>query len=650
MTKALKISDIIEFAKEAKGLCFSSSYKNAKEILNWGCSQGHRWETSYDNMLRRVKKNTWCLECLGRAPITIELCKDLAIAKSGACLSDVYEDSNSDLKWRCNLGHEWSATYSNVSRTSWCPVCAKNRLSVPKKYTLLDCVNFANDRRGKCLSKFYKNTNENMEWECEKNHVFYSRFSTLLQGAWCARCKSISNIICNRLTYYERIKKLSEAAGYKYLNLEYIDAKSLGEWECSEGHKFKLSHDYFTQNLDRHSSMCKTCNGRLPIKIEDCQKIAISKGGLCHSVEYYNSATLMAWECSNGHEWRAVFGSIKNGTWCPDCAIRRNADNQRGCLQDCFELAATRNGKCLSSEYIKSNSKYKWECEYGHTWMAVYSSVKQGAWCPECVGKKKVDISECVEYAKLKGGKCLSKSMKGVKSFLTWKCSYGHKWKSTFDNIKNNEKWCPDCANKIRGDKQRLTVEDCRDLAEHNGGTLISNEYTVSGDLYIWQCSNGHQWQATHNNIKRGKWCPYCKQSVGEEITRQIFEYLFSEKFPKIRPTDLINPLTNMKLELDGFSEKLKIAFEHQGEQHLKYIEYFHGDYESFDRQVKRDELKKEYCKSKNIILIHVPQIDYNSNHCEIVQLVIDDLETQGIKVNHLSVGFRLDVKRLRHK
>lgn len=48
-------------------------------------------------------------------------------------------------------------------------------------------------------------------------------------------------------------------------------------------------------------------------------------------------------------------------------------------------------------------------------------------------------------------------------------------------------------------------------------------------------------------------------------------EYLLNTIFKKRRDlTWNINPKTGKKLELDGFSEDLKIAFEFQGKQHYE--------------------------------------------------------------------------------
>ena len=67
---------------------------------------------------------------------------------------------------------------------------------------------------------------------------------------------------------------------------------------------------------------------------------------------------------------------------------------------------------------------------------------------------------------------------------------------------------------------KKIFIEDCHKLAESKGGKFLSPKYSVSGARYEWQCGNGHIWQAQHNNIFKGGWCPECaglkKKSIKE--------------------------------------------------------------------------------------------------------------------------------------
>ena len=66
--------------------------------------------------------------------------------------------------------------------------------------------------------------------------------------------------------------------------------------------------------------------------------------------------------------------------------------------------------------------------------------------------------------------------------------------------------------------------------------------------------------------------CTKCKSSIffREAWARFICEQLVGKEFPKKRPDFLIPRSKRRPLELDGFCESLKLAFEYQGEQHYK--------------------------------------------------------------------------------
>jgi len=108
-------------------------------------------------------------------------------------------------------------------------------------------------------------------------------------------------------------------------------------------------------------------------------------------------------------------------------------------------------------------------------------------------------------------------------------------------------------------------------LAEQRGGKCISENYENDMSKMFWICSENHTWEATPNNIKRGKWCPTCSKGIGERTCRLAFEKIFRKEFNSIRPNWLINNFGN-KMELDGYNDELKIGFEHQGRQHYSEI------------------------------------------------------------------------------
>jgi hypothetical protein len=58
-------------------------------------------------------------------------------------------------------------------------------------------------------------------------------------------------------------------------------------------------------------------------------------------------------------------------------------------MQAVQEVASARGGQCLSA-YSNSQTKLEWQCGNGHQWWATFASVKQGSWCPQCKGDRRV--------------------------------------------------------------------------------------------------------------------------------------------------------------------------------------------------------------------------------------------------------------------
>ena len=123
--------------------------ETTKTKLKWKCSQGHIWDTTPSTVLR----GAWCPKCSGvnaqkNNTLTIQEMQEIANSRGGECLSKIYRNANTKLKWKCSEGHIWEAKPTNVKNGTWCKTCkGLDKLSIE------DMQFLAQSRRGKCLSK-----------------------------------------------------------------------------------------------------------------------------------------------------------------------------------------------------------------------------------------------------------------------------------------------------------------------------------------------------------------------------------------------------------------------------------------------------------------------------------------------------------------
>jgi hypothetical protein len=488
--------------------------------------------------------------------------KELARSKGGECLSDVYVNTNTKLKWRCEEGHEWKAVPSSIKTGTWCPYCAG-----VAKSTIEEMRQIASDRGGECLSEEYVGSHSKLEWKCTNNHTWEATPTDIKSDKWCPYCSSgISERVC-RKTFENIFQKdfpktkpqwlinsrgnRMELDGYcdslniafEYQGIQHFRRKDIfhindGEFNqrrrddelkrqlCRNKEVTLIEVPYYVKYKDMFNYIIGELqkNGielpNIPIDAYDYQtyegvydpknllefqEIAKSRGGECLSESYMGIDEKMRWRCDKGHVWEATPYHIKHrNQWCPECAgiVKLNIEEMR-------HIAKKRGGKCLSEEYINLLTKLKWQCKERHEWEATPGNIKSGKWCPYCLGLYKT-IEDMRKIAKERGGKCLSEKYINSQTKLKWRCDKGHIWMAVPSSIINAGAWCPDCAGNVQ-----LTIEEMKQIAKSRDGECLSDVYVNADTKLKWRCKKGHEWEANPRNIKHGKqWCPNCGGTV----------------------------------------------------------------------------------------------------------------------------------------
>jgi hypothetical protein len=143
------------------------------------------------------------------------------------------------------------------------------------------------------------------------------------------------------------------------------------------------------------------------------------------------------------------------------------------------------------------------------------------------------------------------------------------------------------------------------DLATHADKMLI-----YANQKLRVRCPYGHEAAKTPQHVKEQRTlCLECSTRRSERIVRAYFEAMFGTPFPQSRPAWLINPATGYGLHLDGYSETLQLAFEHDGPQHFGTA-FLSMTPDQIQRLQQRDVLKNELCQAQVVRLIRVPALN----------------------------------------
>jgi len=123
--------------------------------------------------------------------------------------------------------------------------------------------------------------------------------------------------------------------------------------------------------------------------------------------------------------------------------------------------------------------------------------------------KRRLDIEEMRAIAEKHGGRCLSGTYINGRSKLLWECAKNHRWEAEGGSVKQGH-WCRKCAADKRADGYRLGMKEMHTLAEKRGGKCLSSKYINAHSKLLWECAQGHRWEAEPCSIQAGKWCRQC--------------------------------------------------------------------------------------------------------------------------------------------
>ena len=350
---------------------------------------------------------------------------------------------------------------------------------------------------------------------------------------------------------------------------------------------------------------------------------------LSDETEYKNKSSKLRYICPkhrNYGELNISVSHFEHGEGCCYCGREKTNKSKKSKMTDGDDkrLCEIKGFEYIKTETINGRPYIYFICPK-HKHLGIQKMQRGGMnrecvhGCQYCYGKNLPHwyVKKLIEQ-KFPNLEVLSE-YQGMNKPLTCHCN---KHNQTFTNkakeIFYYGRGCSECKHENRSSWQMLSKDEVkRRILEANQNVEILNLEEYGGFEYPMKlkCKDcGTEWvQPFHSILANTCRCPGCqrKMPLGEEEVatclieqNQLFisQYKFNDcKLTKALPFDFA---------IVDEDENVLGLIEYQGKQHYQPIKYFGGE-EHFEKQVKRDKIKLNYCKEHNIPLLIIPYWDF---------------------------------------
>lgn len=253
--------------------------------------------------------------------------------------------------------------------------------------------------------------------------------------------------------------------------------------------------------------------------------------------------------------------------------------------------------------------------------------------CPYCSGRYKTN-EEVQKEVKDKNVKIISKYL-GNEKPITCECLVcGNVWETLPKVLTTNGSGCPICGkNKASKNEMKPHEDFVNDLNAVNKDIEILGTYNGTHKKIKCRCKiDGTIWFGYPANLLNGSaGCPNCNISTNE---KKMVDILTSKGLNINQQHKINGCVYKYHLKFDAFDVSNSIAFEYNGEQHYRPVDFAgkgeHWAKEQFELTKSRDNAKIKYCKENKIPIIIVPYWERNNME----SFIIDELNKIGVKVN----------------
>ena len=391
---------------------------------------------------------------------------------------------------------------------------------------------------------------------------------------------------------------------------EYVNNKTKIKCKCkTDGYEWEVKPNDLLNGIS-----CPKCAGNIKKTTEEfVNELKEINDNIEILGEYVNAHTKIKCKCKiDGYEWETTPHSLLKGQGCPKCAGNANKTTE----EFKQEMKEINDNIEILGEYKGSKIKIKCKCKIdGYIWETTPNNLLKGYGCPKCSGNIKNKTTEYFinELKEINNNIEVLGEYKGSNKKIRVRCKIdGYEWETTPSVLLNNH-GCPKCSGKEKSNTERFKQE----MKEINNDIEILGEYVNRKTKIKCRCKiDGHEWEATPNNLLNGSGCPKCNTSKGE---KRIAKYLDNRNIKYIHDKGYFKDLKNSKnniLRPDFIIKDRKIWIEFDGKQHFEVVDFSSKNQElakeQFEQIKENDKIKNEYAKKHNWKLIRIAYWDFD--------------------------------------
>lgn len=224
-----------------------------------------------------------------------------------------YENAKTKMLCRCKKdGYEWLSDWSHLSQGRGCPQCAGN-----VKMTYEKVKNYVETNSNcKLISEEYINNESKLTFQCKCGRKFEKTLNDFRRNNKnCPQCSASKRGKMKR-TNKQDIERLITSKGFEFLDLKYVNGKSVIMIEDKEGYKFKVGFADFKN--DKTPKRFSLRNDYLDENIKNL--VSSARGYSLKRIEVNESQHPVIFiECDKRHEYKTTAFDFNQGKRCYKC-------------------------------------------------------------------------------------------------------------------------------------------------------------------------------------------------------------------------------------------------------------------------------------------------------------------------------------------